>query len=100
MNSTTISFDNLDEEQNMTYNSISLQTFMTVNLIYISGFTIYKYYKNWSNQRQCNKLEMTNQELLNKITELENKNTKLTDAYIDFNSDKLYIRYFASEYRL
>ena len=78
-NSTTFSFDNLDEEQDMTYHYTSLELFVAVNLIYISGFTIYKYYKNWSNQKQSNKLEMTNQELLDRINELEEKNLDLNN---------------------
>ena len=71
------SLDNLDEE---TSTMISIQTFLVVNLIYISGFSIYKFYKNY----QCNKLQKTNTDLLE-------DNNELVKAVEDKSKDNEYL---------
>ena len=68
---------NLNEETSM---MISIQTFLTVNLIYISGFSIYRFYQDY----QYNKIQKINEDL-------KNENKKLIKTIETKDDDNKYL---------
>ena len=81
-------FFNLQQEQNT---MISYSTFIYVNLFYITGFTIYKLYKNYMMDKLVKKNNSLLKENLEVINYYKNKTSLLTKTITNLNEEKSYL---------
>jgi len=81
-------FFNLQQEQNI---MISYSTFIYVNLFYITGFTIYKLYKNYMMDKLVKKNNSLLKENLEVINYYKNKTSLLTKTITNLNEEKSYL---------